>query len=237
MGSSGKSLALLIAVVLLTSLVALQLTFAEATTVETNSSAFPLPDENASIFLLNGASFAESDYYVAHNTSDGYVPSSWLFAVFSTGNGSTGLTVSAHDCNVTFTSYNYYQQNTEGYNFKVDTWLNYTVTGTGIQSLNYPALYNSNNSNPIVYIDGKQRQQGDGWNWANFGVTVTGASSKVSIHQEDTLYLPPRNSPHLQPVDYALYLIPLASVIAAVTAILLLYRGHRKNKSATVHAI
>ncbi|MGA3111872.1 MAG: hypothetical protein ABSE15_07555 [Candidatus Bathyarchaeia archaeon] len=42
-------------------------------------------------------------------------------------------------------------------------------------------LYNSNSTNPIVYIDSIAKQQGNGWNWANYGITVSGASSTVSI--------------------------------------------------------
>ena len=58
-------------------------------------------------------------------------------------------------------------------------------------------LYNSNSTNPIVYIDGIAKQQGNGWNWANYGITVNGASSTVSIYQESTDYEPPRNPAHL----------------------------------------
>lgn len=229
MGSKSKTLALWLTILFLSSLVTLQSVTAKTTLLNTNG-FYPLPDDNATVILLRGASYDDSSsYYPAHNTSDGYIPSSWLFALFSTGDGTTGLTISAHDCNVTITSYNYYLRNTEGYFFEVNTYLNYTVAGTGTQLIDYLNLYNHNNSNPVVYIDGIVRQQGEGWNWTNFGITITGASSTVSIHQTDMTFLPPRNAPHLELWDYILYVIPFVAVIALVTVILLLYRRHRKT--------
>ena len=227
MCTASKSFALLLVILFLTSLVTLQPATAKTTILGTNGE-YPIPDENATIILLNGSSFVESNYYTAHNTSDGYVPSSWAFAIFSTGNGTTGLTISAHDCNVTIISYNYYLQNMEGYNYKTNTWLNYTIIGTGTQTLDYSGIYSSNHSNTTVYIDGIDRAQGDGWNWANFGIKITGATSKVSIHNEGMDFLPPRNPPHLEPSNIIFFVASLVLVLIVTIVIFLLFRRHRK---------
>jgi hypothetical protein len=227
MCTASKCFALLLVILFLTSLVTLQPATAKTTILGTNGE-YPIPDENATIILLNGSSFVESNYYTAHNTSEGYVPSSWAFAIFSTGNGTIGLTISAHDCNVTIISYNYYLQKTEGYNYKTSNWLNYTITGIGTQTLDYSQVYSSNHSNTTVYLDDVARQQGDGWNWANFGITITGATSKVSIHNESIDFLPPRNAPHLEPSNIIFFVASLILVIVVAVFIFLLFRAYRK---------
>ena len=217
-------------ILLLSSFAILQSSDAKNTILE-NNSLYAIPNENATIILLKGTSYDDTTrYYPAHNTSDGYVPSSWGFALLSMGNGTTGLTISAHDCNVTITSFNYYLENTEGYNFKVNTWLNYTITGTGTQRLDYPDLY-QNNRNPTVYLDGIVRQQGDGWNWANFGISISGASSEVSIHQEYNTYMPPRNAPQGSPLRIIVIFIIVVIVVVIISAIWVLYGKHRRTLS------
>ena len=232
--SSFKLLALVFTILFLSSLATFQSANANPTVIETNT-MYAIPNENATIILQKGVSYGgygdTSGYYPAHNSSDGYVPSQWSFNLFSTGNGTTGLEISAHDCNVTIISYNFYLTDLDNYFFKADSWFNYSIAGKGSQRLDYSQLYNSNNSNPTVYIDGVAKERGNGWDWANFGVTVNGAVSTVSIHQEDKYYLPPRNPPHLEPVDY---LLPVCVTLVAITIIaisFLLYRRHRKPSS------
>jgi hypothetical protein len=229
---SFKLLALVFTILFLSSLATFQSTNANPAVIETNT-IYAIPDENATIILQKGASYGgyhdTSGYYPAHNSSDGYVPSQWSFNLFSTGNGTTGLDISAHECNVTIVSYNFYLTDLGNYFFKAESWFNYSIAGKGSQRLDYSQLYNSNNSNPNVYIDGIAEEQGNGWDWANFGVTVNGAVSTVSIHQQDTEYSPPRNTPHAEPIDY---LLPI-SVILTILIVLsvLLYMWHRKSSS------
>ena len=222
-----KTFTLVLVALFFSSLVILQPINAKTTILETTG-YYAIPDENATIILLKGSSFGETtNFYPAHNTSEGFVPSSWLFALFSTGNGTTGLTISAHDCNVTITSYNYYQTDMGDYYFRADSWLNYTTTEIGTQRLDYSQLFNSNNSNPTIYINGIAKEQGDGWDWNNFGITVNGASSTVSIHQQSLDYLPPRNPPHLEPISYVLPISVILTII--IVLFVLVYRTHRKN--------
>jgi hypothetical protein len=221
----GKILALMLVLVFATSLVTLQPTNAKSTVLQTDT-MYAIPDENATIILLKGDSYQDTtNFYPAHNTSDGYVPSSWLFALFSTGNGSDGLTISAHDCNVTINSYNAYREDMGGYYLRLKNWLNYTITGTGTQRIDCTSLH----SNFTVYIDGTARQQGNGWDDANFGIAVTGASSKVSIYSENTYHLFPRNAPHFTIFDYLINVLIVLAVILPLTIMLLLYRRHRKT--------
>ena len=222
-----KTFTLVLVALFFSSLVILQPINAKTTILETIG-YYAIPDENVTIILPKGSSFGETtNFYPAHNTSEGFVPSSWLFALFSTGNGTTGLTISAHDCNVTITSYNYYQTDMGDYYFRADSWLNDTTTGIGTQLLHYSQLFNSNNSNPNVYIDGIAKEKGDRWDWNNFGITVNGALSTVSIHQESLDYLPPRNPRHLEPINYVLPISVMLTIV--IVPFVLVYRTHRKN--------
>jgi hypothetical protein len=181
---------------------------------------FPLPEQNATVILLNGTSYdASGVYYGAGNYSEGRIYS-WYFTMFSTGNGTTDLQISAHNCNVTITSYNYLRNAVGGDWFNETSWLNYTITGTGTQSLAYFGRTST------VYIDGALKQQGDGWNSTGLGLTVTGATSQVSIYSQYTSFEPPRNPPHLYfPIDY-IFIIAVVVVIVALTVFLLILNRH-----------
>jgi hypothetical protein len=233
-----KLLALLFIILFLSSLATFQPINAQAPTyigaplVIQSDTLYAIPDENATIILQKGASFGgyhdTSGFYPAHNvTDDGYVPSLWDFQLFSTGNGTTSLAISANNCNVTVVSYNYYLADLGNYFYKADSWFNYSVAGRGTQRLDYSQLFNSNNSDPVVYLDGIAKEQGNGWDWANFGITINSTVSNVSIHQQDTEYLPPRNPPHLDPIYY---LIPVSVIVAVIIVLsVLLFRRHRKT--------
>ena len=57
-----------------------------------------------------------------------------------------------------------------------DNWLNYTVSALGTQQICY-------GDRPIkVVLDGVERSEGDGWSYADGTVTVTGATSNVSLY-------------------------------------------------------
>ena len=141
------------------------------------------------------------------------------------------LSISAENCNVAITAFNIQTQNTaEKYLYNVYSWLNYTVKGMGNQTLDYNQLYNSNSSNPIVYIDGIARQQGDGWNWASYGITVYDAHSNVSINQENTISEYPRLPLPALNVNGTLTLIgSVVFIVIVIIIALLLYRRYRKT--------
>jgi hypothetical protein len=232
MSSISKTLVLLLVTVFLIPIATFQPVNAQTPTfigkpvVIESDTLYAIPDENATIILQKGASFGgyhdTSGYYPAHNVTDiGYVPSLWDFQLFSTGNATTGLAISANNCNVTVVSYYLYLTDMGNYFYKADSWFNYSVAGTGTQQLDYSQLHNSNSSNPTVYIDGIAKEQGNGWDWTNFSIKINGSANTVSIHQQDTEYFPPRNAPHYEPTDY---LLPISTilVVAALLSILLL---------------
>jgi hypothetical protein len=226
---SNKNLVLLLTIIFLSSLTTYQSANAK-TTLETDNQ-YAIADSNAIIILSGNASNTTATYYPAHYSNiDGlYVPPFWEFSNFSTGNGTVDLMVSANNCNLTITSFSYLTRNgSEQYAVYTDSWLNYTIEGRGNQTVDYTYLYSSYSPtrNPDVYIDGVAKQQGDGWSGANIGITITGATSRVSIHQASADYFLPRNAPHLELIDY---LLPISVTVTFVVIVsLLLFRRHRK---------
>jgi hypothetical protein len=192
------------------------LTFVSATQITANKSYFPLPADNATIVLLKGASYyTDGASLDAGNYSEGHLYS-WYFPGFSMGNGTMDLRVFANNCNVTIASYNGVQTMISYEYTKVSSWLNCTVAGKGTQSLDYLS------GNSTVYIDGMPRQQGDGWSSTDLGVTVTGATSKISIYSESTYWNPPRNPPHLSPGSIVIGIIEGALLVAAIIGIIIM---------------
>jgi hypothetical protein len=227
---SNKTMVLLLTIIFLSSLTTYQ--SANAKTTPETDNRYAIADTNAIIMLSKNASNTTATYHPAHysNTDWLYVPPFWEFTNFSTGNGTVDLMVSANNCNLTITSFSYLTRNgSDQYNTYTDTWLNYTIDGRGNQTVDYNYLYSSYSPtrNPDVYIDGVAKKQGDGWSGANIGITITTATSKVSIHQASLDYFPPRNAPHLELIDY---LFPISIIVTFVVIIsLLLYRRQRKN--------
>lgn len=237
MGSKNRTLALLLTIIFLSSLTTCQSVNAKSTKDTDNQ--YTIPDTNAIIMLSENASNTRATYYPAHyNTINGlYVPPFWIFTNFSTGNGTVDLTISANNCNLTITSFNYLTRNgSEQYTNYTDSWLNYTIEGRGNQTVDYTYLYSSYSPTrtPDVYIDGVAKQQGDGWSGANIGITITGATSRVSIHQASMDYFPPINAPHLEPIDYLLPTsITIAIVLSTIILLSLFFRRHRKTTICT----
>jgi hypothetical protein len=228
---SNKTLTLLLTIIFLSSLTTYQSVNAK-TTLEMDNQ-YAIADTNAIIMLSGNASNTTATFHPAHysNTDGLYVPPFWEFANFSTGNGTVDLLVSANNCNLTITSFSYLTRNgSEQYTIYTDSWLNYTIEGRGNQTVDYNYLYSSYSPTrtPDVYIDGVAKQQGDGWSGANIGITITGATSRVSIHQASMDYFPPRNAPHLEPINY---LLPISIILAVIIGLsVLIYWWHQKNR-------
>jgi hypothetical protein len=140
-----------------------------------STTKFVIPSSNGMVMFASGGSYANA-------CLNGDV---WDFAdLFVTGGSSAlpnifGVTfsVSAKNCNVTIT-------HLDALNAvpPFPGELDYTVSGVGTQAFN---LHYSNLGllNWTVYIDGAVEPKGDGWTISPDGwLTVTGASSNVSIH-------------------------------------------------------
>jgi hypothetical protein len=59
-----------------------------------------------------------------------------------------------------------------------NTWLNFTVAGAGTQQIHNTAAAQPQS----VYIDGTQRYSGDGWIFSSGALTITSATSSVSVY-------------------------------------------------------
>ncbi len=140
-------------------------------TAFTSADRFAIPSLNSTI------AFAWSGTYVYADLEN----NTWRFQnlhideeTTSSGIPRWALGVSAQNCNVTITSF--VSQGSSG-------WLNYTVAGAGMQTLN--SVLDRLGGWPLnftVYIDGIEKPQNDSWTasgdeWA----TVTGAKENVSI--------------------------------------------------------
>lgn len=67
--------------------------------------------------------------------------------------------------------------------WNVSSWINYTVAGSGIQQVYY-------GSEPtVVYIDGSEHVEGDGWSYGSSTATVTSAGLDVCLYYAS--YTPP----------------------------------------------
>lgn len=144
--------------------------------VISKTSVFSLPMYNSTItFAQNGR--CGNAYYENYSTVENF----WAFSDLYLGNQSFKLSyptsrwleVSAHTCNITILGYD---QTGES----IGTgWLNYTVLGSGNQTLNF----GGSPQNISVTIDGSLRAQNDGWMLNKNGdhIIITGAKSKVEI--------------------------------------------------------
>lgn len=205
--------------------------FAAALQVPSQGSVFTLPEENGNITLLEGTTYIESGAtYRSGNYTEGQIYA-WYFPMFSMGNGTTNLSVSAQNCNITVTSYKslIFPIGTDLYN--VTKCLNLTTTELGIKQIDYGMV---NNQTTTVYLDGNLKQQGDGWVYTDFGVKVTDPVTNIAIYTQYTDFLPPRGSPVQQPNT----LTYVGIIIGLMIAVLIIFgmtefKGYRHKKAET----
>jgi hypothetical protein len=139
---------------------------------------FPIPDLNSTIcFAYDGTSWGEPS--LTDNT--------WIFQNLIVNETQTSgvmwsLGVSAQNCNVTVTGYN--PGGLTGFTH-VATWLNYTVSGVGSQTMNLNYGTINELQGVVVCVDGQNRTEGNGWTQNDGWITVTKATANVSI------YIPP----------------------------------------------
>ena len=117
--------------------------------------------------------------------------------------------------------------------YKLDNWLNYSVSGMGQQSTCVSLPFND--INITVYIDGSAREKGDGWliskDQTESWVTVNDAKSSVSIHSEET-YTRGQIGYYLV-VDYTPILLAVAALASILIILLLIRRKRRFQKKIT----
>jgi hypothetical protein len=148
------------------------------------SKGFEIPEYNSTISLAQkGRCY---NVFEENYSSMGY---DWTFIdlflandPFRSNSINRLLTLSAHDCNMTIVGYSATNEN------PLTGWLNYTVSGTGNQTLSFGGAFNSLN----VIIDGTVKAQNNGWTLDTkyFDIIVTGAKSTVNIEYSVYMAVP-----------------------------------------------
>ena len=194
-----------------------------------SSTAFSIPALNSSIDFSSGGTYL-GEPILANNA--------WSFqnlALDDSVQRGTPLwlfTISAQNCDVKIGRYN--PEAFEG-SINGSAWLNYTVTGTGSQTVNLGYNPDANgNLGPYVYIDGENRTQGDGWLIQTDGtITIAGASSSVSIVYPPNATLfdmpPPIASGNTQTISNNILIISLPIAIFVVIAIVILFMKRKHS--------
>ncbi|HSV48920.1 MAG TPA: hypothetical protein VLH35_01265 [Candidatus Acidoferrales bacterium] len=202
--------------------------FVAALQVGQEGAVFALPEENGNVIFVSGASYSETGAaYLVGNYSEGQFYA-WYFPMFSMGNGTTNLRLSAQDCNVTIISFKSQENVIEDNLFNRTKLLDCTVNGEGTIKIDFGMVTNQTTT---VYLDGTQKPQGSGWSYTDFGVTVTAPVSDLAICTQYTDFVPPRIAPHTNPLTY------VGIIIGLIVAVLIIFgmtefKGYR-NKQKT----
>lgn len=204
------------------------LPFAIGQVVGGGGTVFALPEENGNVILLPGASYSETGAVYDASNFTGQPIHSWFFPSFSMGNGTTNLRISAQNCNVTVTSLTSQRNLIESHLFNQTKMLNCTITDTGAAEIDFGFVMNQTTT---VYIEGVQKQQGDGWSYNGFGVTITDTPSNIAIRTQYTDFVPPRINPIDDSLTYAGVIIGLIIALLVIFGMTEL-KGYR-NKPET----
>jgi hypothetical protein len=215
---------------------------------------FPLYGEDANVILLKGTSYyvetsnpqeTSGLQYYFDNISERIIPARY-FSMFNMGNGNDNLWISAQNCNITITSFHVqYTSLGDVPNQRMAivhrlSWINYTIEGAGTQLLDYGSLVREKNNsssfvngNTTVFIDGTPKQEGNGWNWTDKGLKITGATSHVSLQSQEIYHEPYPDSTTLLPSP--LELLPLLIVgaiigLVVILVVITLIRGRRAQE-------
>lgn len=221
-----------LAVLTLSLCLLVSLPFVAALQVGQGGATFALPEENGNLILVSGASYSETGAtYLAGTYSEGQIYA-WYFPMFSMGNGTTNLRMSAQDCNVTIISFKSQENIIENNLFNRTKLLNCTVIGEGMVKIDFGMVTNQTTT---VYLDGTLKPQGTGWSYTDFGVTVTAPVSDLAVYTQYTDFVPPRIAPHTNPLTY------VGIIIGLIVAVLIIfgmteikgYRHKQKTESET----
>jgi hypothetical protein len=203
--------------------------FAAALQVPPQGTVFTLPEENGNIILLAGTTYSDNGAtYLLTNASGGQIYA-WYFPMFSMGNGTTMLRMSAQDCNVTIMSFNSQSLPIGNNLYNRTRLLTCDAVGEGVAKIDFGIAINQTSE---VYLDGVQKQQGDGWSYDDFGFTITQPVSNIVIYSHYTDFVPPRDFPQLNSLTYA------GIIIGLIIAVLIIFgmtefKGYRHKKTET----
>ena len=198
---------------------------------EFNPNNFHIPTGNGQPYVL----FFKTTY----NNDPTLSRSSWwsipnIFYQTEGASGSKELSLKARNSKVTITALSYTQTNLgqeeKSTTYKLDNWLNYSVSGIGQQSTRLSLI--SNDTKITVYIDGAAREKGDGWlipsdqteNW----LTINDAKTSVSIHTEDTYTR--GQFGYYSVFDYTPILLAAAFIASLIILLLIIKKRHSLKK-------
>jgi hypothetical protein len=197
-----------------------------ASAMAASDKVFSLPEENGNIIVPANASYVESGVTYFYENYTGLQIHVWYVPMFTTGNGTTNIYGSAHDCNLTVNSYKQATLPMEAkYMYNVSSSVDCTVAGGGVAHLEVSPLDGSDLS---VYFNGALRQEGDGWNMTSGYLSIQGPAN-VTITSSEADYWPPRNAPHdeLFPYDWILAVAVTVAIIVVIAV--LAYRHYRRK--------
>lgn len=188
---------------------------------------FSLHEENGNIILPVNASYVESGAQYYYDNVTGLQIHVWYIPMFTTGNGTTNLYVSAQNCNLTVNSFKQTTTPMETeYTFNVSSSVDCAVTGDGIAHINVNSF---DGSNLAVYINGVSRQAGDGWNLTDGYIALQGPAN-VAMFSSETEFWPPRNPPTGPPLNEFTYMFAvLVTVVVCVLAVAVYLHSRHKR--------
>jgi hypothetical protein len=198
---------------------------ANAVTIFSSNDSFAIPDDNSQIRFAAGGSYDQATLK----------DNAWVFdgLNFEAAHNVTGFSVFAKDCNVTITGLSGIDW------FDQIGWVTYNVTGVGSQIFGLSSLNGDGGfvNRYVVFIDGVNKTEGEGWTYTARSFTVTGAKVNVSIGytfiynpvtlEPESTSQPPIPIPTAsgtpssgdQPQEQVIYTITLAAVIVALIII------------------
>jgi hypothetical protein len=205
--------------------------FAAALQVPPMGAVFTMPEQNGNVILISGTTYSDNGaMYLVSNTSEGQIYA-WYFPMFSMGNGTTMLRVSAKDCNVTLTAFNSTSTTVVDNQFNRTKTLYCTVAGEGTITIDLGIFANQTTS---VYLDGVLKQQNDGWVKDDYGITITKATSNIVIYAQFTESVPSHGGlqQELNALTYS------GIIIGLIIATLIIFgmtefKGYRHKKAET----
>ncbi len=191
---------------------------------------FSVSEQDATIVLPENFTCARTGIaYRAGYYSEGKI-FSWYFPLFSNGNGTVNMLVSAEDCTFTITSlrissvalYGNWYNNSYTLKCEVDS------NGTG-----YLDVSGFNYNDMQVYINDNLTSAGDGWEIGDFGVTFYGPA-EIEMQLSEVTYEPPEAAVSDERPMYVSTFALVTVGVLAVFGVFTFERDRKQRKPSTL---
>ncbi len=184
---------------------------------------FLVPEHNGTIVLPQNYTCAQNGVTYGLATYDEGSVYVWYYPIFSSGNGTTNLHVSAQNCTLSIASLNVYKTSLNGSWYNTTYCLSCEVAGNGTAYLDVMGF---NYTDLSVFSDCVVQEQGAVWNLTEFGLVMQGAAD-LTLFSSSQSYEPPRDPVH---DDRPLYVGVTSAVSVALLAVLGVFRIERGRK-------